>query len=292
MPVTAIPDSYVSPRIAALQRRIAELERTVGKPTDHIRDTNDDVLTMPGSGNPAIVGRGQDAGLSFSSGVVTVTDEQGRQNRPLVASGFTGPVTGDTTGVHHGDVGTSTETHNHYGDLHGNGYGFWYGPVGDGTTQNQVNALNVFGIEIHASSRFFGEVGVPNTGPFFTTYGDVGNASNFFNIFGTVHAPSERGLKVDERPIDDAGAIIDAVPSHRWRWDPMVRHDDKAEHAGPMVDDIDEVAPWLVRHNPDPESVRMLQDRDLIGVLWAALREERQHTADLERRLILLESRV
>jgi hypothetical protein len=45
-----------------------------------------------------------------------------------------------------------------------------------------------------------------------------------------------------------------------------------------------------VRHS-DGEGPRTLQDRDLIGVLWAALREERQRTTRLEERIALLESR-
>ena len=287
MPITALPQDWVSTKIAEMQRRLDDLSRAVGKPSDQVRDINDNVIHMPGAGNPVIAGRTHDVGISFFSGTATVTDELGRGTRPLTASNFNGPVTGDTTGIHHGDVGTPTELHNHYGDLHGNAYGFHYGPVGDGTTQNQINCLNIF----HTGSygRCFGEVGQAG-GPFFTTYGDVGNGTNFFQLFGTVHAPSERGLKMMERPIEDVGEIIDAVPSSRWRWEPSLQLDDGYDHAGPMVDDVDEIAPWLVRRSSDPGSARMLQDRDLIGVLWAALREERQRTAALEQRIARLES--
>lgn len=267
MPVTAVPESLLQ-RIAAMQRQIDELTRAVGRPSDQMRDDNDNVMHMvSGTANPVFGARGQDVSFSLYNGNVVVTDEMGRDTRPLTASTFNGPVTGDTTGVHHGDVGTSTESHNHYGDLHGNSYGFHFGPVGDGTTQNQINCLRIF-----------------HTG----AYGDVGDPAAFFQLYGTVHAPSERGLKVAEEPFE-AGAIIDAVPANRWRWDPLVPHADGATHAGPMVDDVDEVAPWLVRRSGAPDAARLLTDRDLIGVLWAALREERARTAELGERLTQLE---
>lgn len=285
MPVTAVPESLLQ-RIAAMQRQIDELTRAVGRPSDQMRDDNDNVVHMvSGTSNAVLSARNQDVSFSLYNGNVVVADEGGRNTRPITASNFNGPVTGDTTGVHHGDVGTPTEPHNHYGDLHGNSYGFHYGAVGDGTTQNQINCLNIY--HTGAYGRCFGEVGQAG-GPFFTTYGDVGNGSNFFQLFGTVNAPSERGLKVAEQPFE-AGIIVDAVPANRWEWDPLLSHADGQTHAGPMVDDIDEVAPWLVRRPGDVDSGRMLADRDLIGVLWAALREERLRTTDLERRVAQLE---
>jgi hypothetical protein len=308
MPVNTAPESWLSSKLAAMQRQLDEVTRAVGRPTDQIRDVNDNVVTMPGSGSPAIVGRGHDVGISFQDGVATVTDEQGQSVRQLKASLITSDVVGNVSGTHFGDVGTPSFTYNHYGDLHGNSFGFHYGAVGDGTTQNQVNALNVF--HTGAYGTVFGEIGVPGQlwnayvtvrgrclaevgqagGPFFTTYGDVGNSTNFFNLFGTVHAPSERRMKTEIRTLYEAGSIIDHVPSLRWRWRPDMQHADEYEHVGPMVDDIAEVAPWLVRHS-DGEGPRTLQDRDLIGVLWAALREERQRTTRLEERIALLESR-
>lgn len=271
MPITAIPGDYLSATIATMKKQIEELTRALGRPSNQVRDANDNVIEMVGATGPTIAGRGHDVGLSLVNGAATVTDGQGRDSRPMTAQQFNGPVTGDTTGVHHGDVGTPSEAHNHYGDLHGNGFGFWYGPVGDGTTQNQINCLRVF-----------------HTG----AYGDIGDPGAFFQLYGTVHAPSERGLKEDVQPLVDAGAIVDKAPSYLWRWDPLVRHCDGELHAGPMVDDIAEAAPWMIRGPYDSEGARLLADRDLIGVLWEALREERKRTAAFEQRLALLESRV
>lgn len=284
MPPVATPTEYLSDTIRSLKQQVAELQRAMGRPTNQLRDGSDNVVHMAeGAGAPVVSARGQGVSLVMSSGKVAVADEQGRGSAPLTASGFTGPVTGDTYGTHHGDVGTATEAHNHYGDLHGNSYGFHYGAVGDGTTQNQVNALNVYGVDFFATGRFHGELGVPG-GPYYTTYGDVGNSTNFFNLFGTVHAPSERGLKVGVEHFD-GGAVVDAVESPSWRWHPEVNHDDGQRHAGPMADAIADVAPWLIRAPSDPEAARMLADRDLIGVLWNALRETRAKMAQLESRL-------
>jgi hypothetical protein len=52
-----------------------------------------------------------------------------------------------------------------------------------------------------------------------------------------------------------------------------------------MIDDLAEHAPWLVRG----EDTRGYGLSDLIGVLWAALREERSRTAGLETRVSQLE---
>lgn len=292
MPLTAVPSEYLSETIRDIKRQLAELSRAVGRPTSQLRDGSDNVVHMADGGTgPIVAARNQGVSLVMAAGQVTVADEQGRGSAPLAASGFTGPVTGDTHGVHHGDVGVaSTEFYNHYGDLHGNSYGFHYGAVGDGTTQNQINATQIYGVDVHVTGRFYGEVGVPGTGPFFTTYGDVGNGTNFFNLFGTVHAPSERGLKTAVQDFDGA-AIVDAVESPSWRWDPLVRHDDGQRHAGPMVDDIADAAPWLVRAPSDPEAARMLSDRDLIGVLWNALRDTRARMMALELRVAELESK-
>jgi hypothetical protein len=261
MPVTPIPEEWLSAKIIAMQRQLDELSRAVGRPNDQVRDQNDNVVHMvPGAEYPVLGAKGQDISLTMANGAVAVTDGNGRDPRPLAASQFTGPVTGDTTGVHHGDVGTPTEAHSHYGDLHGNSYGFHFGPVGDGTTQNQINALNVF------ATGFFGNIGIPGQN---------------WTLYGNVVAPSERGLKADVRAFPEAGAVVDAAPSARWRWGSEA-HDDGEEHAGPMVDDIAEVAPWLVRRHEDTD-IRSLGDRDLIGVLWEALREARQRISVLER---------
>lgn len=272
MPINPAPSDYLSGRLVAMQRQLDELTRAVGRPKDQVRDASDNVVHMPGgTANPVIAGRNQDAGVSFAGGQVTITDELGRGTKPLNAAQFNGPVVGDTTGVHHGDVGVSgSEFYNHYGDLHGNSYGFHFGPVGDGTTQNQINALNVF------ATGFFGNVGIPGQN---------------WTLYGTVVAPSERAMKTDVRPLTEAGELIDKVPSSRWRWSPDFEHTDEHEHAGPMADDIADAAPWLIRKDSE-KSPRSLSDRDLIGVLWAALREERSRTAQLEQRLAQLESRV
>jgi hypothetical protein len=301
MPVTAVSQGLLE-RIAAMQRQLDEVSRAVGRPSDQIRDVNDNVIHMvPGAANPVLGAKNQDVSVSLVAGTVAVTDGQGRDARPISASNFNGPVTGDTTGVHHGEVGTPTELHNHYGDLHGNAYGFHYGPVGDGATQNQINCLNIY--HTGAYGTVHGEVGVPGDlwnayitvrgkcfaevgqagGPFFTTYGDVGNATNFFNLHGTVYAPSARNLKTDEKPLlAEAGTIVDGVPSATWRWDPTLKHNDDELHAGPMADDIAKAAPWLIRQSHNPGAALMLSDRDLIGVLWGALREARQRIAVLE----------
>lgn len=266
MPVTAVPDQYLTDKLVSMQRRLDDLARALGRPNDQIRDINDNVVQMlPGTDYPVWGNKDQDVSFIMANGAVAVGDATGRQARPISAQTFYGPVLGDTTGVHHGDVGVAgTEFHNHYGDLHGNSYGFHYGPVGDGATQNQINALNVF-----------------STGHFGTQHGDVGTPTEFWQLYGTVHAPSERGLKTDEAPFN-GGPIVDAVPAPSWRWDPLVRHDDGELHAGPMVDDIELVAPWLVRKPTDPEGARMLSDRDLIGVLWSALRDARERISVLE----------
>jgi hypothetical protein len=271
MPITPVPDQYLSQTLTRMQKQIEELSRAIGKPSDSVRDGNDNVLGLvAGSQYATLAARGQDASLVMGNGAVAVADETGRNLRPLASANFIGPVTGDTTGVHHGDVGTTTEAHNHYGDLHGNAFGFHYGPVGDGTTQNQINALNVF------ATGFFGNVGI---------------AGQNWTLFGTVVAPSERELKTDLRPYDDAGMLVDNVPAPRWRWRDDTECRDEHEHVGPMIDDLAEHAPWLVRQYEDSE-VRGYGDRDLIGVLWAALREERAHTRDLEMRLITLERKI
>jgi hypothetical protein len=252
--------------LVAIQRQLDEVTRAVGRPSDQVQDINGNVIHMPGAANPVIAGRDQDVGISFSNGQATITDGTGRSSKPLTAQQFNGPVVGDTHGVHHGDVGISgSEFYNHYGDLHGNSYGFHYGPVGDGTTQNQINALNVF------ATGFFGNVGIPGQN---------------WTLYGTVVAPSEQAMKTDIQPLLEAGSIIDQVPSFRWRWHPDFEHADEHEHAGPMAEDVESVAPWLVRKDPDNESApRMLSDRDLIGVLWSALKDARTRIAALERKV-------
>jgi hypothetical protein len=266
MPVTPTLDSLLE-RFANMQRQINELTRAVSRPSDQMRDNSDNVLHMvPGAENPVLGARDHDVSLSLSGGAVAVTDGVGRELRPISAKNFNGPVIGDTTGIHHGDVGTPTEAHNHYGDLHGNAFGFHYGPVGDGATQNQINALNIF-----------------STGHFGVQHGDVGVTGDNWALFGHVIAPSERRLKEDIRELS-AGKLVDAVPSYRWKWRRKLR-DDADEHAGPMVDDLAEHAPWLVRGT----KTRGYGVQDLIGILWAALREERVRTADLENRIAHLE---
>lgn len=269
MPPVAVPSEYLSDTIKVIKQQVAELQRAMGRPTSQLRDGDDNVVHMAeGGGAPVVSARGQGVSLLMSGGKVTVADEQGRGTAPLVASGITGPVTGDTYGTHHGDVGTPAEPHNHYGDVHGNTYGFHFGAVGDGSTQNQINCLRIF-----------------HTG----AYGDVGDPASFYNLYGTVHAPSERGLKAGIKDFDGS-AVVDAVESPSWRWDPEVNHDDGQRHAGPMVDDIADIAPWLVRAPSDPEAARMLSDRDLIGVLWNALRGTRAQMAQLQQQMDELDS--
>lgn len=277
MPITPAPRNYLSDRLVAIQRQLDEVTRAVGRPSDQVQDANGNVIHMPGAAIPVIAGRGQDVGISLSNGAATITDGSGRDSKPLTAQQFNGPVIGDTTGVHHGDVGVSgTEFYSHYGDLHGNSYGFHFGPVGDGTTQNQINALNVF------ATGVFSNIGIPGQN---------------WTLYGTVVAPSERRLKTDITDVPAASAIIDAVPSYRWRWrttiadtvEHVTNTQDADMHAGPMVDDLATHAPWLIRQDPDSGS-RGYNDRDLIGVLWAALREERQRTVQLEQRIARLEN--
>ena len=268
MPVTPTLDSFLE-RFAAMQRQLDELTRAVGRPSDQIRDSNDNVVHMvQGAENPVLGSRNQDVAISLSSGSLAVTDGSGRDPRPIAAQNFNGPVTGDTHGVHHGDVGISgSEFYLHYGDVHGNSYGFHYGPVGDGATQNQINCLNIF-----------------STGHYGVQHGDVGVGGDNWQLHGTVIAPSERRLKEDISPFS-AGELVDAVPSYQWKWRRKLR-DDAHTHAGPLIDDIAKHAPWLVRG----EGVRGYGVQDLIGVLWAALREERQRTSELEKRINRLES--
>jgi len=266
MPTTPLPSRHLSDDLVAIRKQLDELQRAVNRPAASIRDANNNVVQMVNSSTPGPVmaAPGHGVSLVMANGAVTVADEAGRNTAPLTASGFTGPVTGDTHGVHHGDVGVNgSEFYNHYGDLHGNGYGFWYGPVGDGTTQNQINATNVF------ATGFFGNVGIPGQN---------------WTLYGTVVAPSEARLKRDVTlRQDNAGQLVDAVPSYQWYWKPEAFNDDN-EHAGPLVDDLAEHAPWLVRqeHDSDP---RGYNDRDLIGVLWAALRDARARITALETRL-------
>lgn len=75
--------------------------------------------------------------------------------------------------------------------------------------------------------------------------------------------------------------VIDAAPVHRWRY--------KEEHAGdrnyhisPMADDLPEEL--VIRGNDDEYDVAVDQ-RDLVGVLWAAVQELRAEVADLKARL-------
>lgn len=262
MPVTPTPTGLLQ-TIAAMQRQLDEITRNAGRPTDQMRDNNDNVVHMvPGTSYPVLGARNQDVSVVLANGAAAIGDGQGRDPRPITASTFYGPVQGDTTGLHHGDVGTSTEAHHHYGDVTGNTFGFHYGPVGDGVTQYQINALNVF------STGFFGNVGTPGQN---------------WQLCGTVIAPSERRLKEDFREFS-AGELVDAVPSYRWRWRRRLK-DDEHEHAGPMIDDLAKHAPWLVRGS----DTRGYAIQDLLGVLWAALREERGKTAELERRVSQLE---
>lgn len=283
MPVTPVPEEWLSAKLVAMQRQLDELSRAVGRPNDQVRDQNDNVVHMvPGTEHPVLGAKDQDISLTMANGGMSVTDGNGRDPRPIAASQFIGPVSGDTTGVHHGDVGTPTEGHNHYGDVHGNAYGFHYGPVGDGGTQNQINALAVYATSLNGP--LFGEHGIPGQAwhAYITCHGHVGVAGDNWTLFGHVVAPSERGLKADVRDFPEAGAVVDAVPVYRWYWGSEA-HDDGHEHAGPMVDDIAEVAPWLIRHHENTD-IRSLGDRDLIGVLWEALREARQRIHTLEQR--------
>lgn len=274
MPVTPLPDQHLAQTISRMQKQINELTRAIGKPSDSVRDNNNNVVALvPGTQYATLASRGQDASLVMGNASVTVADETGRNTRPIAAANFVGPLTGDSTGIHHGDVGTTTEAHNHYGDLHGNGYGFWYGPVGDGTTQNQINATNVY-------ANFF--------------YGDGGVSGSNFNyngqFWGTLHgnvvAPSEARMKTEVKGCRAAGWVVDEVPAYRWRWRqdamPAGRQPDTDEHVGPMVDDLAEVAPWLIR-DVDGDT-RGYSDRDMIGLLWAALRETRGQLKALSAR--------
>jgi Chaperone of endosialidase len=273
MPITSVPSQYLSDTLAKMQQQLDELGRAVGRPTAVMRDGSDNTVSMlEGQPYPVLVAPGQDASLILGQATVAVADETGRNLRPIVAQTFNGPLVGDSTGVHHGDVGTPTESHNHYGDLHGNSFGFHYGAVGDGSTQYQINALNVF-----------------STGHFGIQHGNVGVPGDNWTLYGTVVAPSERRLKTEIASISDPGGIVDSVPSYRWRWDPAKVHDpDDEEHAGILVDDLEHRAPWLVRH--EYGSPRSYEDRDIIGILWAALREERATTKQLEARVRNLES--
>jgi hypothetical protein len=276
MPITQIPAGYLSDTLAKMQKQIDELTRAVGRPNDQIRDVNDNVVEMvPGTSGPVIAGRSHDVGISLADGSATVTDGAGRDTKPLAAQSFNGPLVGDSTGTHHGDVGVSgTEFYNHFGDQHGNCYGFHYGPVGDGASQSQINALNIF-----------------STGHFGTQHGDVGIPGDNWALFGHVIAPSERAMKHRVRSVQDtAGMLVDIVESFAWHWRPDAGHLDDDRHVGPMVDDIETVAPWLV-HRPDPQGPRHLVDRDLIGILWAALREERAKTIHMEYRISQLEAK-
>lgn len=272
MPVTPTLDTLLG-TIAALQKQVNELTRAVSRPSDQIRDNNDNVVHMvPGTAYPVLGARNQDVSVVLANGAAVISDGQGRDPRPLTAQTFNGPVQGDTTGIHHGDVGTPTEAHHHYGDVTGNTYGFHYGPVGDGTTQNQINATNVY-------ANFF--------------YGDGGVSGSNFNyngqfwgtLHGTVVAPSESKLKTDVREYQEAGSILDVVPAYRWRWRHDVERRDDYDHIGPMIDDFAVHAPWLVRGT----ETRGYGLHDLVGVLWAALREERNKTAGLEHRISRLE---
>lgn len=280
MPITPVPKRWLSDTIVAMQRQLDTLTRASNRPTGSIRDTSNNVLHMAdGHSGPVLAARGQGVSLVMANGSVTVADESGRNTTPLTASNFTGSVTGDTHGVHHGDVGVNgSEFYSHYGDLHGNGYGFWYGPVGDGATQNQINALNIF------ATGVFSNIGIPGQN---------------WTLYGTVVAPSERRLKTDIADAPDAGGIVDAVPAYRWRWrnttaatvEHVTNTQDTDTHVGPMVDDLARHAPWLVRQDSNSDT-RGYNDRDLIGVLWAALRDTRTTMASLHDRIAALENQL
>lgn len=261
-----------------------------------------------------------------NTGTLTITDETGQHPRPIVASNFYGDVgdptngnigptgghsvwsdthgvhTGNTNGLHSGDVingkhygeigqagqawnayitvhGDSNGTHN--GQLNGDSYGVHHGEVG-----TPSEAHTTYG---DSHGTLFGEHGVPGQGwhSYITCHGNVGVGGDNWTLFGTVVAPSERSLKAEIRGFPDAGALIDAIPVYRWRW-ATDAHDDGHDHAGPMVDDFAEHAPWLVRAT-EGTTIRSLADRDLIGVLWAALRESRGQVTALEDRVTALE---
>lgn len=134
---------------------------------------------------------------------------------------------------------------------------------------------------MYASTKFDGDT-------YGTHFGNVGDSSNAYTLYGYVAAPSERALKHDIKEFD-AGALVDAIPSPQWRYIPAAFGTDKHEHAGVMVDDIAEHAPWLVRRDPGTRH-RHYNPSDLIGVLWAALRESRHRATELETRVARLEA--
>jgi hypothetical protein len=81
---------------------------------------------------------------------------------------------------------------------------------------------------------------------------------------------------------------------YRWRWGPdasVETRNDTDEHVSPLAEDLDEHAPWLVRRFSE-DGPRGYHDRDLIGVLWGALRASRQRITDLETRVSELAERV
>ncbi len=318
-----VPDNLM-----ALRTAHTELAKAVGRGQPTLRDPAGHVLALnPASATPLLTAQGHNVGLNFRDDTLHITDETGvtprNLNVGLLATKVIGPppdapltqpmkVYGEIGdpgqawnayatlhGNVQGEIGVPGQAWNAYATLQGNSNGTHYGDV-HGTVYGEIGTSNQrfnhwgdcngthFG---NVQGVLFGEHGIAGQGwnSYITCYGDSHGTH-----YGAVVAPSERFLKTDIREIADvAGDLIDAVPVYRWRWretEELYGGSDEYEHIGPMVDDLDTHAPWLVRH-PDPplNGPRGYNDRDLIGVLWGALRESRERITALETRIAALE---
>lgn len=319
-------DSSALDHLKSIQGDQTTLTKAIGHGPPALRDVSGNILVLnPAAPNPLLVAQGHDVALNMApstvlanKGTLTVTDETGQQPRPIVASNFygdvgdpvngnTGPTGGrnvysDTRGKHFGDVGdpvNGNSGHNVYSDTYGKHFGNLQGEVG--TPGQRWHCYGTFHGDSDGGTHYGPQSGDCtgthhgnlDSGTVFAETGVPGQAWNLYaTLHGTVVAPSERSLKVDVRAFD-AGALVDAVPSTRWRY----HHDtedisaaDEHDHAGIMIDDLADHAPWLVRRVPESPH-RHYNPNDLIGVLWAALREERAARVSLEQRMTVLESR-
>ena len=117
-------------------------------------------------------------------------------------------------------------------------------------------------------------------------------------------AVSDRSVKNDHGILDPAvaGSLVDTVDSYRWSF---IDDPDQQIYTGPYANDInaalDEDQMFTAKKfmqggtgdgDMDPEELDALSDKDLIGVLWSALKGSRSKVVDMESRMDALEARI
>lgn len=89
--------------------------------------------------------------------------------------------------------------------------------------------------------------------------GDV-TATNFITT-------SDASLKHDIRPLDGAGAVVDAVSAAQFAW-----NENDAEEFGFIADDFEKIAPHAVVIGKD--GIKRLKPMAILAILWNAVREK------------------